>query len=162
VNLNFYFSYNGMVPDELLSVDEIQTALHVMDKHARSDLQGRLMLGSPIPYCFFPETVSYLRSSCSPGWMYAGIDATGDVRMCPWSSRTLGNVLDTPLTEIWQNSTELRHYRACTWLDGACKECSYVNYCLGGCRVTSNQPPYSLAAYWKPFVRPFSEKAASA
>jgi radical SAM protein with 4Fe4S-binding SPASM domain len=154
VNLNCYISYYGTSPSERLGIREVHQVLNIMDNFAKGPLKGKINFGSPVPYCIFPKDYEYLRTSCSAGWMFAGIDVYGNVKTCPWSSVILGNLLDTPLTEIWQNSKGLNEYRSGSWLDESCNPCSLKSFCLGSCKVTSRDPPYSLPSYWKPFITP--------
>ena len=152
VNINLFYSYDGLKSDEAFDFKALQEALSVMDYHNKTDLKGKINLGTPIPYCLIPSDKNSFRTSCSAGWMYAGIDIAGNVRICPWSSKILGNVLDTPLSDIWTKSKELIYYRDNSWMDTLCDECQVRTECGGGCKVTSSDPPYTLPTQWKPYV----------
>lgn len=156
VNINTFMAYSDIGPSEVMDLPALHRMLSVVDKHVKGRLGNRLMLGGPVPWCLFPKEYAYLANSCSPGWMFAGIDSFGDVRMCPWSSKVVGNLLEVPLDQIWQTSEELREYRAFSWSDPVCSTCAVRTYCLGGCHVTQSNPPYSLGRQWKPYARPLS------
>ena len=152
VNINIFYSYGGLRPDETLDLKTLHKVLAIMDQHNKTDLKDKMNLGGPIPYCIIPPNIPF-NEACSAGWMYGGIDIYGNVRICPWSSEILGNILDTPLSDIWQNSEKLKYYRESSWMDSSCDGCSVRSSCGGGCKVTSSpNPPYSLPVQWKPYV----------
>lgn len=154
VNINLFYSYDGLKSEESFDFKTLQEVLDIMDRHNKTDLEGKVNLGTPIPYCLIPADKNYLRVSCSAGWMYAGIDVNGNVRICPWGSKILGNIFDTPLSDIWMKSKELIDYRDFSWTDPLCNKCQMRTTCGGGCKVTSSNPPYTLPAQWKPYVNP--------
>lgn len=154
VNINLFYSYDGLKSDETFDFDTLQEVFNIMDRHNKTDLNGKVNLGTPIPYCLVPPDKNSFRTACSAGWMYAGIDVAGNVRMCPWGSKILGNVLNTPLSDIWTKSKELIYYRDSSWMDPLCNDCKVRNTCGGGCKVTSSDPPYTLPMQWKPYVNP--------
>lgn len=154
VNINLFYSYDGLKPEETFTLEELREILDVLDHHSKTDLKGKINLGTPIPYCLIPQDKNSFRVSCSAGWMYAGIDVFGNVRMCPWGSKILGNLLETPLSEIWNKSKELKYYRSLSWMDPLCNECSMKTECGGGCKVTSSTPTYSVPKQWRPYINP--------
>jgi radical SAM protein with 4Fe4S-binding SPASM domain len=76
--------------------------------------------------------------SCGAGRATLGLEADGTVKGCPslhtseWAG---GNVLDTPLKDIWQRSVKLRYTRDRTIDDlwGYCRTCYYADSCMSGC-----------------------------
>ena len=55
-----------------------------------------------------------------------------------WRTQTLGNVLERPFSEIWQDEGvdllhKLRNRREL--LKGRCADCGYINLCNGNLRV---------------------------
>lgn len=76
--------------------------------------------------------------SCGAGRATLGIEADGTIKGCPslhtdeWAG---GNVLDTPLADIWERSTALRYTRDRTTKDlwGYCQTCYYASTCMSGC-----------------------------
>jgi radical SAM protein with 4Fe4S-binding SPASM domain len=71
---------------------------------------------------------------CLAGKQYCRIYPTGDVTPCPYLPLTIGNVTQTPLAEIWQNSAVLTDLRNPDLLEGKCGACEYRRVC-GGCRA---------------------------
>lgn len=76
--------------------------------------------------------------SCGAGRATLGIEADGTLKGCPslqtedWAG---GNILDTPLRDVWERSARLRYTRDRTVEDlwGYCRECYYAEMCRGGC-----------------------------
>jgi radical SAM protein with 4Fe4S-binding SPASM domain len=70
---------------------------------------------------------------CVAGSGLCYIKPNGDVWPCPFIPITTGNVRQTPLKEIWQNSEVFNKLRDRANLKGRCASCKYKNIC-GGCR----------------------------
>lgn len=76
--------------------------------------------------------------SCGAGRGTLGIEADGTLKGCPslqtseWAG---GNVLDTPLVDVWERSSRLRYTRDRTLDDlwGYCRSCYYADECRAGC-----------------------------
>lgn len=91
-----------------------------------------------------PERVPEIRKllamhgGCSAGAKMANVGPTGNVHACQfWGHRPLGNVRQTPLSQIWQGEHDeflqaLRHKSR--YVTGRCGECRYRDFC-GGCRI---------------------------
>ena len=58
----------------------------------------------------------------------------GDVFHCGYLPVNCGNVLQTPISDIWQNNPDLANMRDTSKLTGKCGICEYKNLC-GGCRA---------------------------
>jgi radical SAM protein with 4Fe4S-binding SPASM domain len=71
---------------------------------------------------------------CLAGKQYLRIYPTGEVTPCPYLPLTVGNVLETPLTGIWQDSPVLQELRDPDQLEGKCGTCGFRRVC-GGCRA---------------------------
>ena len=63
---------------------------------------------------------------------FAHIDHMGNVRSCSIARGSYGNILETPLTEIWVE--RLAHFRSLKWLPKKCQECE--DFCGGGCTAS--------------------------
>ncbi len=76
--------------------------------------------------------------SCGAGRATLGVEADGTLKGCPslqtedWAG---GNILDTPLRDVWERSGRLRYTRDRTVDDlwGYCRECYYADMCRAGC-----------------------------
>lgn len=76
-------------------------------------------------------------SGCATGLNYCGLDSTGEVLPCaPASNIKLGNLLETPLEDIWMNHPVFKNVRQRKMITGNCSACNSMDYC-GGCRLTS-------------------------
>jgi radical SAM protein with 4Fe4S-binding SPASM domain len=80
---------------------------------------------------------------CTAGKYVLGIEANGDIKGCPSlpSGPYVGaNIRDSPLSEIWAKSAQLRfaRERGTEELWGFCKSCYYADVCRGGCSWTSH------------------------
>lgn len=71
---------------------------------------------------------------CFTGIYSLFVSPTGEVKLCGgYGEGRLGNLKETPLSEIWQNSELLKDLRNREKLTGRCGKCSY-RYICGGCR----------------------------
>jgi radical SAM protein with 4Fe4S-binding SPASM domain len=70
---------------------------------------------------------------CPVGTSYLRINPTGNVTPCPYLPLMLGNVRQTPLRQIWQESETLRKLRTLE-LEGRCGICEFKALCVG-CRA---------------------------
>ncbi|MGD2249672.1 MAG: radical SAM protein [Candidatus Methanofastidiosia archaeon] len=77
-------------------------------------------------------------SFCGIGTSMVTIKANGDVVLCPVLSgpeETAGNVLNTPLKEIWSTNTIFQPFRRCNLDDMVCNTCPHKMECRGGCKA---------------------------
>ena len=75
-----------------------------------------------------------LTRGCLGGITFAFISHVGDVQPCGYFDMQLGNVKETPFSQIWETSPvfdDLRHFDR---LKGKCGACEYKGVC-GGCRA---------------------------
>ncbi|MEE2751653.1 MAG: radical SAM protein [Myxococcota bacterium] len=80
---------------------------------------------------------------CSAGRYTLGIESDGTLKACPslpTGPYAGGNLLDTPLAEIWNHAEELSFVRDRTTeeLWGFCGTCYYKDVCRGGCSFTAH------------------------
>ncbi len=73
---------------------------------------------------------------CIAGISYCRIFVNGDVTPCPYLPARAGNVRETPLKKIWQESPVFSVLRDPSLLTGKCGRCGYQDIC-GGCRARS-------------------------
>lgn len=80
------------------------------------------------------KTFLEMVGGCSAGQKIANVNPEGEVYPCQfWQDLLLGNVRNTPFSQIWQKKTGMFKYIK-TNLKGKCGRCSYKELC-GGCRV---------------------------
>jgi len=79
---------------------------------------------------------------CNAGDTVMGIEADGTIKSCPGlgSAYAGGNVRDTRLREIWEQSETMAFNRRRTVDDlwGFCRTCYYAETCMAGCTWTSH------------------------
>ena len=73
---------------------------------------------------------------CIAGLSYVRIYPEGEVTPCPYLPIKLGNILETPFKDIWENNEVLQKMRDFDNLTGRCGACEYKAKC-GGCRARS-------------------------
>lgn len=71
---------------------------------------------------------------CLGGITFVFISHTGDMQPCGYFDMQLGNVKETPFSEIWTNSPVFNDLRDFGKLKGKCGACEYKAVC-GGCRA---------------------------
>jgi AdoMet-dependent heme synthase len=90
---------------------------------------------------------------CIAGIRYCRIFANGDVTPCPYLPARAGNVRETPLKTIWQESPVFTVLRDPTLLTGKCGQCGYRDIC-GGCRARSYNPDRAVTDICGGIARP--------
>ena len=98
----------------------------------RNELGILASFGDAFPLCLLPAKYQDYVIGCWQGTGFAHIDHMGNVRSCSIARGKYGNVLETPLTEIWVD--RLAHFRSLEWLPVKCRECD--NFCGGGCSAS--------------------------
>lgn len=95
------------------------------------------------PYCSVKPEYRHLLSKggCNWGTEIVSVSPTGDITRCALSSKKLENMLnlDTPekFMDWWMNSPELEAFRKKLHLNEACKKCSKMANCGGGCAISA-------------------------
>lgn len=92
-----------------------------------------------LPKCAFPDWVMkmdlpFLNRRCQAGKTVISVANNGDVRPCSHNPDVFGNVLNEPLTVIWQRMTEWRNFQT---IPKRCHICKMLINCFGGCRITA-------------------------
>lgn len=96
-----------------------------------------MTIGSLIQYpvCFLKDVVKYsdfVGRGCQAGKKMVCINADGETHGCFHERESYGNVLKIGLRSVWQN---LLKWRDGTLVPSECKECKWLRWCEGGCRV---------------------------
>jgi radical SAM protein with 4Fe4S-binding SPASM domain len=96
-----------------------------------------IVIEDPFPICILPEELHKYIKPCQWGINKVSINAEGDLSRCGADPRyRLGNVLETPLNEIWENSDLLKSFRNKSYLPGRCQICDDLDQCGGGCPLS--------------------------
>jgi len=101
-------------------------------KRIRNELGILASFGDAFPLCLLPAKYHDYVIGCWQGTGFGHIDHLGNVRSCSITKGSYGNILETPLTEIW--TERLVHFRSLKWLPMKCQECD--NFCGGGCSAS--------------------------
>lgn len=144
-----YFGVNRFVPQgrgikkrkELeLSIRDFNKSLKELNELRQAHRKQKIEITDGFPFCLLEdEKYEDIIKPCTSGVSFSSINEYGDVKICSSSKYSVGNIFETSLEDIWQNSPELNHYRSLQWLDNSCKECAKFERCLSGCKVTQNQ-----------------------
>lgn len=102
------------------------------------EFKGRIGFGTAIPFCLDERIVEAgITADCGVGTYFCAVNPNGDLRICNQSQRIYGNILQTPIPEIWQ-STKMLDFRDLKWVDYPCSCCSLLRHCMCGCKVDAN------------------------
>lgn len=75
-----------------------------------------------------------ISKGCLAGTGICFVSARGDVYPCGYMPVLVGNIFQTKLKDIWEDSTVLKDLRDPSKLKKNCSICSYISIC-GGCRA---------------------------
>lgn len=116
---------------------ELMTAIdQIIAAHDDFPFKGSVGFGTALPYCLHPGLVERrMLSNCGVGTYFGAITSTGDFRICNQSKMNFGNVLETPLKDIWLSEPLTRVYRELRWVQEPCASCAVLQDCGGGCKV---------------------------
>ncbi len=124
--------YIGREADKIApNAIELRQALHQINKIQRQyETQDDFSIGfgNCIPQCFERSEAT----GCWAGVAYATIDPWGNLRPCSHSPTIAGNILQTPIAEIWQNE-KMQSWRKL--YPEKCHSCDLLEECHGGCKA---------------------------
>lgn len=92
----------------------------------------RANFGDAFPLCILPEKYHEYVVGCWQGTGFGYVTHAGNICGCSIAQGSYGNILETPLTEIWTH--RLDHFRSLQWLPIGCRECD--TFCGGGCSAS--------------------------
>lgn len=123
-------------PDFTLTRSLAEQALREIRK-VDERLGIKISVEDPFPLCILPGDAAKYMVPCAWGFTKAAVNANGDLSRCGADPRyRLGNILQTPLLEIWNNSEILRSFRSREYLPGRCQTCPDMEKCGGGCPLS--------------------------
>ena len=81
----------------------------------------------------------YLIQNCFAGLNWGSISHSGELRICPHSSKSLANLFEDPyaLIELWPTVIRQQVLEILSQRDRKCSDCKAWNKCLGGCYLSS-------------------------
>jgi len=119
-----------------LNISEFNKALSMLYQLKQSH-KPEVRVTNGFPCCLIEdEKTESLLTPCTAGVAFGTVDEHGNVRFCSSSPYIIGNIFETPLEEIWQNSPVLELYRSLQWLPEKCKTCDKFEKCLVGCKAS--------------------------
>jgi putative heme d1 biosynthesis radical SAM protein NirJ2 len=121
--------------DEILSPEEYEGLLKmILERQRTTSMELRPVCAPQFMRIAAEEGIPMrFTKGCLAGTAYCVIIPNGEVNPCPYLPLSVGNVKDTPFSEIWSDSPLLKTFREES-LHGACGACEYQNLC-GGCRA---------------------------
>lgn len=90
--------------------------------------------GATAPAGGHPPDMSAMTKGCLAGQSVCFVSHTGEVFPCGYLPVSSGNVVHTPLADIWQRSPIFASLRDDSTLEGKCGLCEYKRVCMG-CRA---------------------------
>lgn len=134
-----------------VNAKQVNIALAQMDRIKR-ELKIEIELVDPFPLCFVDKQFWSLITPCKCGVCDLAINGQGDVSRCPADpTYEMGNILDTPLSELWANAKELCDFRNNVHLPQECKMCANKDKCRGGCVISCNMYNYLNKSHLRVF-----------
>jgi len=119
-----------------VNAEQVNVALAQMYK-VKNELNIETELVDPFPLCFVDEQFWNLITPCKCGISDLSINGEGDVSRCGADpTYQMGNILKTPINELWTNAKELCDFRNNTHLPEECKTCVHKDICRGGCVIS--------------------------
>jgi len=124
-------------PEDMLSPDEYEDLMHdVAQKEHAEQMEIKVTCGPHYERVVREQNPGQKRISkgCLAGSGVLFVGHSGDVFPCGYLPVNCGNILQTPLEQIWTSSTDLARMRDTRQLKGKCSVCGYAKVC-GGCRA---------------------------
>lgn len=122
----------------MLSKKDLEKAMHDVER-VDKELGVRVMVEDPFPLCVLDEQYRKYMHPCEWGYTKAALNGNGDLTRCGADPRyLLGNIFETPIQTIWEESPRLIEFRRKKYLPASCQECTLFANCGGGCSL-SNQ-----------------------
>ena len=124
-------------PEDMLSPDEYEDQMrHIAEKEHIGDMEIKVTCGPHYERVIREQNPEHKRMSkgCLAGSGVLFIGHSGDVFPCGYLPVNCGNILQTPLEQIWTTSPDLARMRYTHQLKGKCGDCGYAKVC-GGCRA---------------------------
>ncbi|AOR24996.1 SPASM domain-containing protein [Clostridium taeniosporum] len=126
------------------TIDQLESTLSDLDILNSKYPDMNLKYAIHFPHCIIKnEKLRKYIGRCGFGEHYCSIDMNGNMQMCSYGGPILGNVFSENLIDIWNNNSTLNSYRSEDWMPKKCKDCTYRNNCVSGCKVSSGIDPFA-------------------
>jgi radical SAM protein with 4Fe4S-binding SPASM domain len=119
-----------------VNAEQVNIAFSQIEKVV-SEFGIEISVEDPYPLCYIEEKYWKFMHGCPEGINRIAIGLDGNVSRCgAVPDYSMGNILTTPLLQIWEASTIFNSVRACSHLTlPECLNCQYRERCCGGCPV---------------------------
>lgn len=114
-----------------LSLNDYKYLFRVM-REINRDLGIHTYMGDAFPLCVLSYDDWDLVTGCWQGTGFGQVSYTGEMKSCSILGGSYGNVLETPLVEIWTERLKVMHSLA--YLPRQCRLCPH--FCGGGCSAS--------------------------
>lgn len=129
------YGRSGINDNNYLQKEDVLEALKQIER-VDKEYNIEIQCEDAIPLCLVPERYWKFIHRCEWGFEKLSLNGNGGVSRCGADPRyNLGNILETPLAEIWNNSPILKEFRQKSFLPPECQICSNLERCGGGCVV---------------------------
>ena len=119
--------------NDMLSPNEFYKIIIEKQKWNRT-LKFNIGLNMPWEFLFQPDEERH-PSPCEAGYLRLWINCNGDMYPCAYMPNFyVGNIYTSTISNVWNNSTELKRFRDSSLLKGICASCNFRDSCRGGCR----------------------------
>lgn len=140
---------HGFVPEDVsVSKKSLISTLYQLEAVSERNPELVARYAIHFPYCIVPDDkLLKFVGHCNVGTSYIGVDPAGNIQLCSYTRGVIGNVLRTPLKEIWRKAPELVSFRAEGWMPERCRACRFKTTCMAGCKMSRgavNPTPDSL------------------
>lgn len=131
-----------MIEDDISTETKIKMINFLISKAAGTSNMEILTVDNPVDGIYFyleqglssTFTLLQMAGGCSAGEKLANVSPPGEIYPCQfWQDLSLGNVRNTPFSQIWQTKTDMIKQIKSN-LKGKCGRCKYKEIC-SGCRV---------------------------
>lgn len=130
-------AYRNMAPPPQEWRHALQTLIAMRKEITTMELISMDPLLVPLTFSE-PEKVAGGFTSCGVGRTGCAIGPDGTVTPCAYIEEVAGNITETSLKKLWNDSPILRKYRSKeTMIGGKCTQCVWNTNCGGGCKARS-------------------------
>jgi radical SAM protein with 4Fe4S-binding SPASM domain len=123
--------------EQMLSPEETREFFEIMYKAKREGMLGFSRTDIPMHRALQFLLAGGRPYQCGAGYSLITIDAKGDLFPCRRMPVPVGNVLETPLSELYYNSELFCSLRDREKMSEGCEECDFSDKCLGGLKCLS-------------------------
>lgn len=129
-----------------LNLQQLDIALQDVYKIEKKGIE--IIFEDPFPMCAVNERYQRYMHPCEWGLTKISVDYRGNLSRCGADPRcTLGNMFDTPLLEVWENSRELCEFRKKDYLPIKCQTCTMLHVCGGACPISRTSSEFYSEDY---------------